>query len=205
MKITKKLLSPADDYSWAGNTAESIVLHITAGGSYTGAEETLKIRHLSYHFIIEQNGNINQLVELGRSAWHAGIKSNPKPNAVAFFGSDNPNKRSIGISFVCPMDTWSVNDLTEAQVDSAVWLIKDIGRQTGVRYNESNIFTHGDITDYKEQMYLERSQVIQELAGYKDEKDVCHVDPDTAKQLQAKIDTLKLALKMIKSKYWNKK
>lgn len=199
MKIRKRILTPVEDYSWDGNTKEAIVLHITAGSNYKGAEDTLKIRHLSYHFIIDKDGSISQLTDINRSAWHAGIKSNPVDRVVKFFGDTNPNKRSIGISFVCEKDEWYVsNELTEKQIDAGVWLIKYIGSQTGIRYNGDNIFTHGEITDYKEKMEEERKIIVSELIGYRDEQDVVKLS-SVVERLKIKLQTLKDAKKGYKA------
>lgn len=168
MNPVKALLTPVQDYSWAGNTYESIVLHTTLGNTYIGAEETLKIRHLSYHFIIDADGEVYQLVDIDRSAWHAGVKSNPNLRARTFYLSDNPNRRSIGIAFVRKNEP----ELTNAQRDTAVKLIKWLGEQTGARYNRDNIFCHYEITDYKpKEVEGYRQQVVEGLEGYKDETD----------------------------------
>lgn len=170
MNLKQDLLKPVKDYSWEGNTGEAIVLHITGGKNYKGAKDTLLARHLSYHFIIDTDGKVHQLVDIKRSAWHSGVKSNPNDRARRFFGTSNPNRRSVGISFVCP-DDWFGDNLTDVQYTACTELIKHIGSLTGVRYNASNIFSHGEITDYKEKMETERTKVINELVGYKDEKD----------------------------------
>lgn len=195
MVINKRILKPVDQYSWNGNTGESIVLHTTLGGTYKGAEDTLKIRHLSYHYVIDKDGKIYQLVDISRSAWHAGVRSNPNLRARAFFGEDNPNRRSIGIAFVNKgnMDYpgEGAGYLTKAQRDAAVWLIKEIGKKTGVRYNLNNIFSHYEVTDYKPQ-YVEnmRGIVVDGLLGFKDEKD--NVKEKTILELRLKLLKLKL-------------
>lgn len=168
MTPIKDILKPESDYSWPGNTQESIVLHTTLGNSYIGAHETLRIRHLSYHYIIDQDGDVYQLVETNRSAWHAGVKSNPNLRVRAFFGPDNPNRRSIGIAFIRTGERF----ITAAQRDAAVSLIKRLGAESGVRYNRDNIFCHYEITDYKpKEVERYRQQVIEGLEGYKDETD----------------------------------
>lgn len=169
MNPIQSLLTPQGDYSWEGNTHESIVLHTTLGSTYVGAYETLRIRHLSYHFIIDEDGEVYQLVDLERSAWHAGVKSGTNLRARAFYGADNPNRRSVGIAFVRN----GHERLTDAQRDTAVQLIKWIGSQTGVRYNRDNIFAHYEITNYKpyEVLVPYRDQVVEGLEGYKDETD----------------------------------
>lgn len=166
--IIERILKPEQDYSWSGNTHESIILHTTLGSTYSGAEETLRIRHLSYHFIIDEEGDVYQLVSTDRSAWHAGVKSNPNLRVRAFFGSDNPNRRSIGIAFVRNKHP----EITLAQRDAAVHLIKQLGSTTGVRYNRDNIFCHYEVTDYKpREVEKYRQQVVEGLEGYKDETD----------------------------------
>lgn len=193
MKITKQHLSPLEEYSWKGNTQKSIMLHTTLGNSYQGAYETLKIRHLSYHYIIDEDGTIRELIPIDRSAWHAGVKSKPNLRVRAFFGADNPNKHSIGISFVRN----GHSHLTNKQRDAGVWLIKEIGKKTGIRYNRDNIFAHYEVTNYKpyEVFSPYRTQIMEGLEGYKDEKD--------AKEktiLQLRIQILLLQIKLLKKK-----
>lgn len=164
----KNILTPVQDFSWSGNTHESIILHTTLGNTYDGAYNTLKIRHLSYHYIIDEDGEVFQLVDINRSAWHAGVKSNPNLRVRAFFGSDNPNRRSIGVAFV----RYGQSEITGAQRDAAVALIKQIGKETGIRYNRDNIFCHYEVTDYKpREVEGYRQQVVEGLEGYKDETD----------------------------------
>lgn len=168
MKITKRLLKPAESYSWADNDGSSLVLHTTLGSNYKGAEDTLKARHLSYHFVIDRDGTIYQMVDVSRAAWHAGVKSKPNLRTRNFFGNRNPNRHSVGIAFV-GMAYW---DFTTEQRDAAVWLIKEIGKQTGVRYNANNIFYHQEITSYKPSFVkMIRESVLEQLVGFKDEKD----------------------------------
>lgn len=162
-------LKPIEDYSWPGNTHESIILHTTLGNTYIGAEETLRIRHLSYHYIIDEDGEVFELVDINRSAWHAGVKHKPNLRVRSFYGSDNPNRRSIGIAFVRNGQT----ELTSAQRDAGVSLIKWLGSRTGVRYNRDNIFAHCEVTDYKPWEVFDsyRDQICQGLEGFKDETD----------------------------------
>ena len=194
MKIIKKLLKPLDKFSWDGNTGESIVLHTTLGNTHKGAEETLLTRHLSYHYIIDEKGTVRQMVNLNRSAWHAGVKHKPNLRARTFFGNDNPNKRSIGIAFVGTSMKWGGGAwMSKEQRDSCIKLIKEIGKHTGVRYNANNIFYHQEITSYKPQWVSKiRTHVVEGLVGFKDEKD--NVNELTYLQLMVKLLRLKLQL-----------
>lgn len=185
--ITIDHLIPVENYSWSNNTHESIILHTTLGNTYQGAFDTLKIRGLSYHYIIDIDGTIRELIPIERSAWHAGVKSNPNARVRAFFGNDNPNRRGIGISFV----RRGHPTLEPEQRDAAVWLIKNIGERTGVRYNADNIFTHHEITDYKpEEVDDYRLEVLDGLVGFKDEKDVPKHDAALIKLLNQLVSVL---------------
>lgn len=169
MNIIDRTLQPPSDFSWEGNTGEAIMLHTTLGNNYEGAESTLRSRHLSYHYIIDEDGLIYKLVDISRSAWHAGVTEQMSFRAKSFFGSTNPNRRTIGIAFVRNRHI----SLTDAQRWSAVELIKDIGARTGVRYTADNIFAHHEVTVYKPLEVFEkyRTQVVQDLVGFKDETD----------------------------------
>jgi len=190
MKINHLL--PLKDYSWSGNTKESIILHTTLGTNYSGAYNTLKLRHLSYHYIVEADGTITELIPITRSAWHSGVKNKPNLRARAFFGADNPNKRSIGISFVRNGES----ELTQEQRDAGIYLIKEIGKKTKIRYTADNIFCHQDITSYKPyEVQKYREQILTGLFGYRDE-----ADTKERTILQLRIKLLMLQVAMLKKK-----
>jgi N-acetyl-anhydromuramyl-L-alanine amidase AmpD len=75
---------------------DTVVLHATAGSTFTGALSALKSRELSYHYIIEDerenDGLVRKCVPYGRVAYHAGKSFGPRGN--------NVNNYSVGISFV---------------------------------------------------------------------------------------------------------
>jgi len=171
VKISKKYESK--NY-WEGNNQRSIMLHTTAGGSVIGAVETLKARGLSYNYIIDSNGDVYELVHHSKSAWHAGVIKNPNLRSRVFYktlkGEDNPNRNSVGISYVYPEGDISL--LNDKMIDSTVELIKEIGKETGVRYNADNIFYHREVTSDKPIIVKGyRDQVLEALVGDKDEKD----------------------------------
>lgn len=103
---------------------------------------------------------------------------------------DRVNQNSIGIAF-------SRNGhptLTEEQVASAVWLIKNLGMKTNVRYTADNIFAHREIAIDKPLEVLEsyRKQVLDELIGEKDEK-----DSEERTRLKLMIQYLQLKVKLL--------
>ena len=150
------------------------MLHTTGGGSVLGAVETLKARGLSYNYIIDPLGIVYELVNYKNCAWHAGVIKSPNLRSRAFYGTlkgdDNPNRNSIGISYVYPTGDKTV--LTDRMVDSTIILMKQIGKKTGIRYNADNIFYHQEVTVDKPIMVKGyRQQVVEALVGDKDEKD----------------------------------
>jgi len=180
MQIKQTLLEPQNEYSFAETTGDSLMFHTTLGTNYQGAYDTLKIRHLSYHFIIDEDGTIYQLIDLSRGAWGAGATSRMNVRALAYFGLVNPNQKAIQIAFV----RRGQSQLTQEQRDAGVWLTKHIGKQTGARYNRNNMFYHREVTNYNASAkppevreYLE--QVLDGLVGFKDNTD--NVSPEYLK------------------------
>lgn len=172
MEIIRDILEPQSSYSFDHCSGEALMFHTTLGNNYQGAEDTLKTRHLSYHFIIDETGTIRQLIDLKRGAWHSGVTKNLNLRAKVFFGVNNPNKMAIGIAFVRN----GQKEITRAQRDAAVWLVKWIGQQTGVRYTADNMFYHREVTNYNllskpPEVEHYRLQVVEGVSGYKDNKD----------------------------------
>jgi len=73
-----------------------VIIHHTAGGSLSGAISTLRNNNLSYHYLIEPNGQISQFTNNNIRGHHAGGQNRPTLNT---WGSD-PNSATIGIAFV---------------------------------------------------------------------------------------------------------
>ena len=196
MEISKEY---ASKNFWTGNNPRSIILHTTGGGSLIGAIETLIARGLSYNYIFFE-GKVYELVHYKNSAWHAGVVKGMNMRSQVFYktgkGEDNPNRHSVGFSFVYPQPDYKV--LNDVDVDNAVLLMKQIGKETNQRFNADNIFYHREVTNDKPiivQGY--RNQILEALIGDKDDKDV--VDEKYLKLmiqfLQLKIQLLLLKLK----------
>jgi N-acetylmuramoyl-L-alanine amidase len=81
------------------NGAEPLatVIHYDASISGSGAIAWMRSpqSRVSAHFHIDRDGAVCQLVDLARSAWHAGIGALPLPGGTAV--SVNCNEHSIGI------------------------------------------------------------------------------------------------------------
>jgi len=74
--------------------ASVVVVHYTQTFSIQDALSILNTRKLSAHFILDEKGEVMQLVDTEKKAWHAGESS--------FQGRKNLNDFSIGIELVNP-------------------------------------------------------------------------------------------------------
>lgn len=98
----------------------TVVLHATAGSTFSGALQALKARELSYHYIIEDeretDGIVRKCVPYGRVAYHAGKSFGPN--------GSNVNNYSVGISFVNRND--GVDGYSVLQYKACLELIKQL-------------------------------------------------------------------------------
>ena len=94
----------------------TIVLHATAGGSLWGAISTLRLKGLSYHYLIAKDGTVTKCVPYTRVAFHAGKSFGPS--------GSNVNGYSVGISFVNRND--GIDPYTIKQIDQCRLLIADL-------------------------------------------------------------------------------
>jgi len=121
-----KLNPPLESRERQSSTViDTVVLHATVEPSIEGTLEVLRQRELSYHFLIDQNGDVLECVDPRFVAYHAGKSFGPQGDGV--------NEYSIGISFVNRND--GVDPFTDAQHEAIrtllVALLKDF---PSVRY-----------------------------------------------------------------------
>lgn len=99
-----------------------IVLHSTASSRTSTAKGVASWMNgqpnpISYHYLVDRNGDILRMADPKFTAYHAGVSAYPKRPV----GRESVNRRSIGISFV--------NDnltelLTNEQLESGDWLCR---------------------------------------------------------------------------------
>ena len=111
-----------------------IIIHFTETKTFNDALNLLTSsdRKVSAHYLIDKNGDIFNLVDLDKRAWHAG---------ESMWGNyDDINSRSIGIEIVNSGEVIR-EDYTTRQINSLsdllIRLLKD--------YNIENILGHSDI------------------------------------------------------------
>ena len=132
-----------------------LVLHHVEATSAQHAIDQFAAHQVSSHFLIDESGNIFQLVEENDVAYHAG---------VSFWkGIEGLNASSIGIEFVnsAPFE----KKFTAAQMQSGV----ELSKYLIAKYNiiPSNVVGHSDIAYLKENGFLDRKQDPSHLFDWK--------------------------------------
>jgi N-acetylmuramoyl-L-alanine amidase len=124
----------SDNHSKRDESAiiDMIIIHYTEIPLKDALERLTKSQYeVSCHYLIEQSGEIWQLVEEQEKAWHAGVSY--------FRGRDNINNFSIGIE----LDNDGKNAFANQQINA----LMDICTKLKHKYNikNSNIIGHSDI------------------------------------------------------------
>ncbi len=96
---------------------------------------------VSAHYMIEENGDICQLVDEDKRAWHAGVSS--------WRGQSNINSCSIGIEIVNGGHDYGLPEFPDAQIEAASVL----SQQIMVRHKicAQNVLGHSDIAPARKQ------------------------------------------------------
>lgn len=113
--------------------ANFMVLHHTSNPTAEQALATLTnpLREVSAHYLVTRQGEVVQLVDERRRAWHAG--------ASWWGGLTDVNSVSIGIE----LDNDGVEPYAERQIEALIALMADIGARH--RIPGANVLAHGDI------------------------------------------------------------
>lgn len=120
-----------------------LVLH------YTGMESgEAALKHMcdpaakvSAHYMVGEDGQIFQLVDEDRRAWHAGISS--------WGGETNINSASIGIEIVNGGHDFGLPDYPDGQIKSVIKLCRDIMTRNNI--SDFGILAHSDIAPQRKQ------------------------------------------------------
>ena len=115
------LHSPNQNARPSGGTPKVIVLHADVAASAKTSIAWLMnpVAKASYHYIVERDGGITQLVNPTMRAWHAGQS--------AFFGQTNVNDFSIGICFSNKQD--GVEPFTPKAIETGVEILIPLMKQ----------------------------------------------------------------------------
>jgi N-acetyl-anhydromuramyl-L-alanine amidase AmpD len=121
---------------WQGHNGMApawVIVHGTAGGDDAKAmgqwmNTQTSMGPTSVHYVVDQHGNVVQLVSEGDSAWGNGVLSTGHDAFWDRIGTPNPNWRTISIEHVKASSDNS-NALTPAQQSASFRLIADICRR----------------------------------------------------------------------------
>lgn len=120
-----------------------LVLHYT--GMKTGAEALQRLcdaqARVSAHYLIEENGDVYQLVDESERAWHAGVAS--------WRGHNNINARSIGIEVVNQGHEWGYKPFPAPQMQAALVLCRAILARHNIPAR--NVIGHSDVAPARKQ------------------------------------------------------
>ena len=114
-----------------------LVLHYTGMGSAEAALERLcdPTAKVSTHYLIDEDGDVHQLVAENRRAWHAGVSS--------WRGHTDINARSIGIELVNPGHEFGLKPYPEDQMMALEVLAIDILQRYPIP--QRNVVGHSDV------------------------------------------------------------
>lgn len=121
-------------YGGKRKDTKGVIVHHTGGRGLDVAIRTLQNRKLSYHYLVDRDGKVVQILPDDLMAWHAG-KTNKKP--------DFNNSNTISISMVAADDT----DVTAEQIASATGLEEILAKKYG--FTKSNAYGHGEVSSAK--------------------------------------------------------
>lgn len=127
----------------AGTAIDMVILHYT--GMKTGAAALDRLcdpdARVSAHYLVEEDGNIWQMVEDGRRAWHAGLSH--------WSGATDINDRSIGIEIVNPGHEFGYRAFPDAQMRAVEALLAQILERHQI--SPARVVGHSDIAPTRKQ------------------------------------------------------
>lgn len=130
-------IRPSPNHDERMLTADILLLHYTGMTSTADAIERLcdPAAMVSSHYVVEESGNVLQLVPEARRAWHAGLSS--------WEGVSDINSRSIGIEIANPGHSYGYPDFPEFQITAVIALSRDIVSRHRVR--AERVLAHSDV------------------------------------------------------------
>jgi N-acetylmuramoyl-L-alanine amidase len=135
--------SPNADDRPAGCAIDALILHYTGMPSAAAALDRLcdPAALVSAHYLIDEDGDVVQLVPDERRAWHAGVSS--------WAGRARLNDCSIGIELVNPGHEWGYRPFTQAQYGACVELCRALLARWPIA--PRRVLAHSDVAPARKQ------------------------------------------------------
>lgn len=133
-------MSPNFAVGRCGNVPEAFVIHVTEGNFEGAVEWCLNpAAQVSYHYIVNKNGKITQLVEDKDTAWHAGLVKNPTPLGELY--APKPNLKTMGIAYA----GFAIAGPSFEQMRAICELIRHLSAIHSIALDSRHVITHHDI------------------------------------------------------------
>ncbi|MEQ8558505.1 MAG: N-acetylmuramoyl-L-alanine amidase [Henriciella sp.] len=139
---------PSPNFDDRRYPVDMLVLHYTGMETGDAALERMcdPAASVSAHYMVREGGEIVQLVEEEKRAWHAGVSK--------WQGDEDLNSRSIGIEIVNGGHDWRLEDgrlppYPNAQIDSVIELSRGIIERWNIP--QTRIVGHSDIAPARKQ------------------------------------------------------
>jgi N-acetylmuramoyl-L-alanine amidase len=130
-------VTPSPNHDARDARIDILLLHYT--GMQTAEEALARLTNaeakVSSHYLVHEDGHIDQLVPEARRAWHAGASS--------WKGATDINARSIGLEIVNPGHEYGYRDFPDAQIDAVTALCRDILVRRTIR--RERVLAHSDV------------------------------------------------------------
>jgi N-acetylmuramoyl-L-alanine amidase len=135
--------TPSPNFDERALPVSMLVLH------YTGMQDAASAigrladpeAKVSAHYVVAEDGQIVQMVEEDKRAWHAGRSY--------WRGVTDINSASIGIEIINPGHEWGYRPFPDAQISGLIPLVADIVKRH--RITRGNVVGHSDIAPARKQ------------------------------------------------------
>lgn len=120
-----------------------LVLHYTGMPDAASAIDwmTDPVSKVSAHYCVTEDGQVIQMVDESKRAWHAGL--------AYWRGITDVNSASVGIEIVNPGHEWGYRPFPEEQISALIPLVGDIVKRHGI--TRGNIVGHSDVAPARKQ------------------------------------------------------
>lgn len=128
---------PSPNFDERALPVSMIVLHYTGMPDAEGALNRLTSpdSRVSAHYLVKEDGEVVQLVDEEKRAWHAGKSY--------WRGITDVNSASVGIEIVNPGHEFGYRPFPDEQIASVIPLVADIKERHGI--TRGNIVGHSDV------------------------------------------------------------
>lgn len=138
------MVSPNQEYLRRGQKIQGFIIHMTEGSFKSGVDWCTNPKsQVSYHFIIDKNGDDVCLVMPENTAWHAGLVRDPQTELIKH--GSNPNLYTIGIALA----GFAHIGPTLAQIAKCAKLINTLAVYYNIKLDKNTVVPHTAIRQDK--------------------------------------------------------